>query len=195
MMTVLVRQMKSNTDFKIVKGLQLDSEQSLNKCIKVYTPYVAYIVGNIIGTSLPQEDKEEVVSDVFVTLWEKRYLIDANRSEKLKAYIGTIARNLSIDKLRKSRKYTLREELDENLADEFSLEIIFVRGEQAGELMQCIQQLKRIDQICFLKYYYYQKTIKEIADELDLNESAVKSKLYRGREKLRGMLLEGKKDD
>lgn len=182
--------MKNNTNVKIIKGLQSRREQSLNKCINVYGSYVSYIVGNIIGNSLPQEDKEEVVSDVFVTLWEKSDLIDENRAEAFKSYIGAIARNLSKNKLRENGRSKLREELDENLSDEINLDNILISEEQAKELMGCIKQLKMIDQRCFLKYYYYQKTIKVIAEEENLSESAVKSKLYRGREKIKSMLLE-----
>lgn len=41
-----------------------------------------------------------------------------------------------------------------------------------------------------IKYYYYGKTIKTIAAELNLSESSVKSKLARGRNKLKTMILE-----
>ena len=82
-------------EIRLIKGIKSGNEKYLEKCIRQYTPYVAYIVGNIIGLALPQEDKEEVISDVFVTLWKKRELLDENRLEKLQGYIGTIARNLS----------------------------------------------------------------------------------------------------
>lgn len=38
---------------------------------------------------------------------------------------------------------------------------------------------------CFISYYYYTKTIAVIAEETGLKESTVKSKLLRGRKKLK----------
>lgn len=183
-----------NRNLKIIKGIKAGNERSLNRCIKTYKSYVAYIVGNIIGSSLSQEDKEEVISDVFIVLWKKCNLIDEKQSDKFKAYIGTIARNLSKNKLRERKNIILQTDLDENFADELNLENFLINKEQQEDLFKCILQLKKIDQICFLKYYYYQKNIKEIALELNLSESAVKSKLYRGRDKIK-MILSQEEDN
>lgn len=181
--------MKYNRDLKLVKDLQAGKEQSLKKCIKRYAPYVAYIVGNIIGNSLPQEDKEEVISDVFVTLWEKSHLIDVRRTDCLKSYIGAIARNLSKNKLRDSQTIVMTE-LNQDIAAELNIEDIIINMEQSEALMRCILKLKKVDQICFFKFYYYRKTIREIATEQGISESAVKSKLVRGRERIKSMLLQ-----
>lgn len=65
--------------------------------IDEYSNYVFKIVDNIIGTSLPYEDKEEVVSDVFYLLWKNQDKITKN----FKGYLGVIAKNCSYSKLRK----------------------------------------------------------------------------------------------
>ena len=95
-----------NKEIRLIKGIKAGNEKYLEKCIRQYTPYVAYIVSNIIGVALSQEDKEEVIADVFVTLWKKRNHLDENRSENLQGYIGTIARNLSKDALTASASRT-----------------------------------------------------------------------------------------
>ena len=46
--------------------------------IDEYSNYVFKIVDNIIGTSLPYQDKEEVVSDVFYLLWKNQDNINHN---------------------------------------------------------------------------------------------------------------------
>ena len=67
--------------------------------IDEYSNYIFKIVDNVVGTSLPYQDKEEIVSDVFYLLWKNQNNIQSN----LKSYIGTIARNCSYEKLRKNK--------------------------------------------------------------------------------------------
>ena len=76
--------------------------------IDEYSNYVFKIVDNIIGTSLPYQDKEEVVSDVFYLLWKNQDNINNN----LKGYLGVIAKNCSYSKL---RKYNENLEYQDNL--------------------------------------------------------------------------------
>ena len=47
------------------------------------------------------------------------------------------------------------------------------------------------DREIFLRYYYYDQKISEIADEMDMNAETVKSRLRRGREKLKSLIEEG----
>ena len=59
-----------NIDEKqLILELKNKDERALKICMNKYYRYVVYIVENIIGSALPYEDKEEVVSNVFVALW------------------------------------------------------------------------------------------------------------------------------
>ena len=42
-----------------------------NKIIDDFTPYIKKIINNMVGDSLTQEDKEEILLDVFFVLWRK----------------------------------------------------------------------------------------------------------------------------
>lgn len=52
---------KQKDDLKLIQGLKKQDENALNICINRYQSYVSYIVANIIGESLPNEDKEEII--------------------------------------------------------------------------------------------------------------------------------------
>ena len=52
-------------------------------------------------------------------------------------------------------------------------------------LKESIYELSVDEKKCFISYYYYTKTIAVIAEETGLKESTVKSKLLRGRKKLK----------
>ena len=41
------------------------------KAIRIYTPYLSTVLYHMAGNSLPKEDIEEIVADVFVVLWKE----------------------------------------------------------------------------------------------------------------------------
>ena len=53
---------------------------------------------------------------------------------------------------------------------------------------EVVNNMKQEDKEIFMSYYYYAKSIKEIADTLKIAESKVKSRLFRIRKKLKKVL-------
>ena len=85
-----------NIDEKqLMLELKNKDERALKICMNKYYRYVVYIVENIIGSALPYEDKEEVVSNVFVALWNYSADLDTDNYSTFKPYLGTIARNMA----------------------------------------------------------------------------------------------------
>ena len=83
-----------NIDEKqLMLELKNKDERALKICMNKYYRYVVYIVENIIGSALPYEDKEAVVSNVFVALWNYSADLDTDNYSTFKPYLGTIARN------------------------------------------------------------------------------------------------------
>lgn len=94
-----------NIDEKqLMLKLKNKDERALKICMNKYYRYVVYIVENIIGSALPYEDKEEVVSNVFVALWNYSADLDTDNYSTFKPYLGTIARNMAKNALRKTSK-------------------------------------------------------------------------------------------
>lgn len=88
----------------VMLELKNKDERALKICMNKYYRYVVYIVENIIGSALPYEDKEEVVSNVFVALWNYSADLDTDNYSTFKPYLGTIARNMAKNALRKTSK-------------------------------------------------------------------------------------------
>ena len=79
-----------NIDEKqLMLELKNKDERALKICMNKYYRYVVYIVENIIGSALPYEDKEEVVSNVFVALWNYSADLDTDNYSTFKPYLGT----------------------------------------------------------------------------------------------------------
>lgn len=179
---------KQEDDLKLIQGLKERDENALNICINRYHSYVSYIVGNIIGKSLPQEDKEEIIIDVFLAVWNHAYSIDPDMYPSLKPYIGAVARNKSKNKLRDLSKCNTIFLDDEIVIDTSDFTENILKKELKEILLEAINKLSQEERVCFLKYYYYQKPIRIISEETNLKESTIKSKLARGRNKLKKLL-------
>lgn len=148
---------------------------NIESIIDEYSNYVFKIVDNIIGTSLPYQDKEEIVSDVFYLLWKNQDKINNN----LKGYLGVIAKNCSYSKLRKSNENL--EYQDDILNNNLSIKDF----DYMFTIKQKLAKLSLEEQIIFKLYYVEGYKIKEISNKLDMKIGLIKVKLYRIRKKLR----------
>lgn len=174
------------TEAKALKQLQSGSQDALGWFIDTYTPYVGAIVHNIIGGVMDRADVEETTADVFIALWRSAgRVIPLN----IKGYLGSIARNEAKKRLR-----ALGQELplDEDvlILETDTPEALYEEKELRQTVRQAVLSLPPPDREIFLRYYYYCQKTADISREMALNESTVKSRLRRGREKLRTALLE-----
>ena len=64
---------------RILKALRRGDSAALEQIIDQYTPYVFAIISNILSHALPREDLEEVVSDVFCSLWYSRAQVEPGK--------------------------------------------------------------------------------------------------------------------
>ena len=63
-----------------------------------------------------------------------------------------------------------------------------LRPEERRLVRQAVEALPGQDREIFLRHYYYAQTVQEIAGRMALNESTVKTRLRRGRMKLKELL-------
>ena len=174
----------------ILEKLQKQQNGALDEVIEKYTPYISVIIYNIIGHVMNREDVEEVVSSVFISLWRNAENLDGSKGD-IRAYLAATARNHAKNKLREVRPHVSFEELETITADisgepQAELE----RLEQKSILWDMIHELGEPDSEILIRYYYYEEKIKHIAKCTDLKNSTVKTKLARGRQKLKEKMIE-----
>lgn len=170
-----------------LRALKRGDETALAWFIDRYSAYVSTIVYNIIGSAMTVSDVEEVASDVFITLWSNA---DKIHPDKIKAYLSGIARNKAKKKTREiGREIPLCEDIV--IISDIDLERDFEQQEQARFIKQAVFAMQPPDREIFLRHYYYCQSVSQISDETGINISTVKTKLRRGREKLKEILREG----
>lgn len=170
-----------------LKRLKHREEDALAWFIDRYTAYVSTIVSNILGPAAASADLEAIASDVFFAFWTHAKEI---RPGKAKAYLGSIARNKAKESTRKTgREFPLEDDLITVSAEtpERDLE----KREQAAYIRKAVLALREPEREIFLRYYYFYQPICTIAEEMGLEPANVKTKLFRGRKKLKEVLEKG----
>lgn len=173
---------------EVIEKYVINGKLDLDKIVDDYSSYVRTIINNAVGNNLNAEDKEEILLDTFFVLW-KNYN-DNKNIYALNSYIAGITRNLIKEKLRKFQ-YTVDISDYENIIEMNSTELYEKEREEISNLKNSLNNLKEIDIKIINLYYYSSKSIKDIAKELSISESNVKTKLHRIRKKLKKQLSKG----
>ena len=174
-------------DEKALRAIGRGDEDALAWVIDRYAAYVSAVVFNILGAAMQTEDLEETVSDVFLALWANSGKV---KPGKLKAYLGGIARNKAKEKLRSAcMEISLEDDLlvYNGAGPEPELEA----REEAGFVRRALLAMQQPDREIFLRHYYYSQPVSLIAREMDMNVSTVKTRLRRGRGRLKEALCKG----
>lgn len=170
---------------RAIKELRRGSEAALAWLIDAYTPYVSSIIRQVVGKAIPPADVEEITADVFVTLWDRASTL---RTASVKSWLGTVARNTALNRLRtQSRELPLEEDIL-LLPDTDTPEGQVEKQERSRAVRQAVLAMEAPDREIFLRHYYYGQSVNTISQEMGVSVSNVKIRLMRGREKLRRTL-------
>ena len=162
-----------------------NNKLQMEKIMETYNNYISTIIRNS-HINLSNEDVEEVILDVFLTLWKNQNKLDINKS--MSAYISGITKNLIKYKYRQCKITPNIEEYEEKLIDNSNIEITLLQNEKQKIISEELEKIKQEDKEIFIEYYYDDKNIKEISKKNNMTESKVKSKLFRVRKRLNKIL-------
>ena len=167
-----------------LRELQGGSQQALEWLMDRYAPYVSTVIDHAVGGGMSAADIEEVASDVFLALWNSAEKV---RPGSLKAWLAAVARNLA---RRKCREQGMTLPLDEELIvlDPRTPEAELLDAERDRLVREAVLSMPQPEREIFLRHYYYGQTVAAIAEAMALPEGTVKTKLARGRGRLRHRL-------
>lgn len=174
------------TEEKLLHALRGRDPAALEMLMDKYIPYISAIVWNILRGAMTAQDAEEVVSDVFLAAWDQAEQI---RPGFIKAWLGAVARHKAKTKLRRMDQTLPLEEDILELPDEHTPADAAERAEERKMVRRAVNGLDQPDREIFLRHYYYAQTVQEISNVMRLNESTVKTKLRRGRMRLKTQLM------
>ena len=176
------------TDRELIRALNEGDVHALEELIDRYGKYVSSVVSRILSGRKQDNrrlDCEELTEDVFLAAWNNRHKL---REDKLKGYLGAIARNKAFNRLR-----DLQEELpleDDVLLEDSDIPCDIAEQNDTARLIErALSRLEPKQRELFVRHYWYGQTVKEAAEEMQLNLSTAKTWLARGREQLKGILI------
>ena len=166
-----------------------ENNLELEKIIDEYSGYIYKIIDNMNKTYLSNEDIEEIVSDTFFIVWKNRNIL--NDEKKMSSYLAGITRNLVKLKSRNKNFNTDISEYENTLQDLKRIELLFEEREKINIIEKLLNQMKEDDRMIFNLYYYSSLKVKDIAEQLNVSEFNIKSRLYRIRKKIKKGLEKG----
>lgn len=176
-------------DKEIVDLYWARSEEAISQTNVKYGSYCRKIAMNI---TVSAEDSDECVNDTYLSAWNS---MPEERPSLLAPYLASIVRNHALDRYRRS--HTAKRgagqvalALDElaEVAGASSAEDEAFRTILSGHINSFLAQLDKENRIVFVRRYFYVDSLADIAQNRGMSESAVKSLLFRLRQKLKEYL-------
>lgn len=171
---------------ELLVALKQGSAQAFSVIYKLHVKKIYAFTLNILKSPTITED---VVQEVFIKLWENAARLDANSS--LSSYLFTIARNLSLNVIRKaSKQQWIVDEIALHVYDTSEDGLAFTQRRQTqGILEHAISTLpsqrKRIYELCHGEGYSYKKA----AEELGVSDSTINSQMVKAIRTIKTYLL------
>jgi RNA polymerase sigma-70 factor (ECF subfamily) len=150
--------------------LRQGEEQGLRYFYQQYDTALQYFALRIIGDNGAAED---IVADCFIKLWENRATL--HQPSSVNPYLYRMVRNASIDFLRrKKREAAYRKEIIyRNEVSEEALLFLEIETQTHHLMYQAIENLPNRMGLVFRMFYFQRKSLRQIADELQVSIETV----------------------
>lgn len=177
-------------DSTIIDLFWARSEDAIRETERKYGSYCRSIAWNILHN---RADTDECLNDTWLHTWNA---LPPQRPQVFPIYLGTITRNLSLNRLRKAaaqkrgsnRLELAYEELQESVPAKNAVEEQIAARELGRELDRFLRSLPEKDCSMFLRRYWYMDSLSQIANRYHMTEGCVKTRLHRIRKKLKAYL-------
>jgi len=170
---------KKVQDEEIIERIKKKDYAGLEELLAVYGDSMLRTIHSVLSQPHEVSERQDVANEVFYEVWQKIAAYQPERS-RLITWLLLISRSRAIDHKRKLNKRSLEEKpVDEQ---ELAIEESPLTKET---FLGFIEDLEALDQRIFLLYYFYQESPETIAEQTDLNVSAIYNRLSRGRKRLK----------
>ena len=170
---------KKVQDEEIIERIKKKDYAGLEQLLAVYGDSMLRTIHSVLSQPHEVSERQDVANEVFYEVWQKIAAYQPERS-RLITWLLLISRSRAIDHKRKLNKRSLEEKpVDEQ---ELAIEDSPLTKEN---FLGFIEDLEALDQRIFLLYYFYQESPETIAEQTDLNISAIYNRLSRGRKRLK----------
>lgn len=174
------------TDSQLIDSLKTDGQEGF---VAIYRKFYKQLLFFILGYLKENRVAEEIVADVFVKVWERRS--DFLTMENLKAFIYISAKNASLNVIRSERSKGIHESLtnyEDLLVDDRDVFSKMIHAELIHSIFIEVGKLPEKQREVFNMTYLEDKTVEEIAEELQMSPTAVYTNRSRAIHTIRTLL-------
>jgi RNA polymerase sigma-70 factor (ECF subfamily) len=164
-------------------------EQAFARLVEVFQVPVYNLCYRMLGEPAEAEDAAQ---EAFLKAFRGLHRYDPER--RFGSWCLSVAAHECIDRLRRGRQSTVAlDAVDEEVAFPDAAagpESMLIRREQEQRVGELLKRLSPLDRAILTLKYWYDMPLEEIAEDLGLTTSAVKSRLHRSRRELAERYLE-----
>ena len=177
-------------DGKIVDLYWARDEKAITESQRKYGRMLSSLSYSLLSS---YEDAEECVNDTYLDAWNA---MPEARPEFLGAFLSKITRRISIDRFRAKHREKrggmneILSELDECIPSEDRVERQYENMLLRDEINDFLYSQPKEKRVMFVLRYFYSKSVSEIARQISVGESKVKTTLFRMRKELQERLEE-----
>lgn len=179
-------------DFQLVRSFQQGDEEAFKQLVGRYQRQVANLIYLTLGS---REEIEDLSQEVFIRVHKSLHRFEQDAS--FYSWLYRITVNICIDEIRRRKiKKTFSLEMFSESALERDKKPS--RGESASDsvldeekrriILKALQKLSPVHRTAIVLREYEDLSYDEIAEVLNISTQAVKSRIFRAREELRGLL-------
>ena len=173
-------------DSQIVERFWERDETALSAVSEKYGKYCSTIARNIIGN---EQSVEEIVQDTLLKLWET---IPPNRPQKLQAFVGKVARNISLDAVRAELRQKrgggeivlVLDELNDVSSGADDVERIAENHETLNAINDYLRSISAKQRKVLVLRYWHCCSVSDISQIVGISEMSVSNILKRERKKM-----------
>jgi len=185
----------SSVDKELIEKVKLGDEQAITMLINLYKDKIYFLGCRMLGN---KEEAEDICQETFIRVYTNIDKYDDNH--KFSTWVYKIATNLCIDRIRKNKKNVFSLDNNGDKGENIDLYSIVPDSGLNPEEEVILNEQKNLIQLSFeglpIKYrtimilrYVDELKLQEISEILDLPVTTIKTRLHRGREHMRGNLV------
>ena len=171
------------SDAQLVRAAWLGDKRAFVEIVARHQAMVCGIALAVLGDFAASEDAAQ---EAFLTAWRKIH--ELRDPERLRAWLGQIARHAALGARRRQRKHGVLEDTPDLPDKSPPPDELAASEEEATLVREALEKLPETYREPLILYYRENQSTQAVATALGISEEAVRQRLARGREMLRDQL-------
>lgn len=151
---------------------------------ELFNRYYSHLCRYVYGILLDMDDAEDIVQDLFLTLWENRNKIEIR--ENVDGYLSMMAKNKALNRIRIKNKRECIEENQSLMISQYDNRL--EQKDFRNALYGCIDRLPARSRQILLLHKIEGMKQKEISEKLSISVKTIKNHIWISLQKLRKCL-------